>query len=75
MSSTTFDSQLLVSAAVARDNPHLYFEIQRLNEYGMDALDAMCQSAERIRQAVATNDEIEFVRLMERGREYLANRR
>lgn len=75
MSSTTFDSQLLVSAAVARDNPHLYFEIQRLNEYGINALDAMCEAAERIRQAVVTNDENEFVRLMERGREYLANRR
>lgn len=37
MSSTTFDAQLLVSAAVARDNPNLYFEIQRLNEYGAEA--------------------------------------
>jgi chorismate mutase/prephenate dehydrogenase len=75
MSSTTFDSQLLVSAAVARDNPHLYFEIQKLNDYGMDALDAMCQSAERVREAVATGNEQEFVRLMRRGREYLATRR
>ena len=30
LSSTTSDSQLLVSAAVAQDNPHLYFEIQNL---------------------------------------------
>ena len=75
MSSTTFDSQLLVSAAVARDNPRMYFEIQNLNEYGLAALDALCESAARIRNAVADNDEQEFVRLMERGRNYLATRR
>lgn len=75
MSSTTFDSQLLVSAAVARDNPHMYFEIQNLNDYGMQALDALCESATRIRNAVADNDEREFVSMMERGRQYLASRR
>lgn len=75
LSSTTFDSQLLVSAAVARDNPRLYFEIQKLNEYGLDPLDALCESAERIRRAVADNDELEFVRLMENGRQYLKSRR
>lgn len=75
LSSTTFDSQLLVSAAVARDNPHMYFEIQNLNDYGLQALDALCESAERVRNAVADNDEREFVTLMERGREYLASRR
>lgn len=75
LSSTTFDSQLLVSAAVARDNPRLYFEIQRLNDYGLDPLDALCESAARIRKAVAGNDEDEFVRLMENGRKYLQSRR
>ena len=75
LSSTTFDSQLLVSAAVARDNPRLYFEIQKLNDYGLDPLDALCESAARIRQAVAGNDETEFVRLMENGRRYLESRR
>jgi chorismate mutase/prephenate dehydrogenase len=75
LSSTTFDSQLLVSAAVARDNPRLYFEIQALNDYGLDPLDALCESAQRIRRAVADNDEGEFVRLMENGRSYLKSRR
>ena len=42
LSSTTFDAQLLVSAAVARDNPHLYFEIQNLNEFGLKPLEALC---------------------------------
>lgn len=74
MSSTTFDSQLLVSAAVARDNPHLYFEIQNLNKFGLGALQALCDAAERIRESVAGGDEQAFVELMEKGREYLALR-
>ncbi len=74
MSSTTFDSQLLVSAAVARDNPHLYFEIQNLNKFGLGPLDALCDAATRIRETVASGDEQAFVDLMKKGREYLALR-
>jgi chorismate mutase/prephenate dehydrogenase len=74
MSSTTFDSQLLVSAAVAKDNPHLYFEIQNLNKFGLGPLDALCEAARRIRETVADGDENAFVELMERGRDYLAMR-
>ncbi len=74
LSSTTFDSQLLVSAAVAGDNPRMYFEIQSLNDYGLDPLDALCESAARIRDFVASGDENGFVDLMLKGREYLATR-
>lgn len=74
MSSTTFDSQLLVSAAVARDNPHLYFEIQNLNKFGLGPLDALCEAVGRIRESVASGDEEAFVELMKKGREYLALR-
>jgi chorismate mutase/prephenate dehydrogenase len=74
MSSTTFDSQLLVSSAVARDNPHLYFEIQHLNRFGLAPLDALLDAATRLRELVAAGDEEGFVDLMERGRDYLALR-
>ena len=74
LSSTTFDSQLLVSAAVAQDNPHLYFEIQNLNKFGLGPLDALCEAAGRIREVVADSNEEAFVELMEKGREYLALR-
>ena len=74
LSSTTFDAQLLVSGAVARDNPRMYFEIQNLNDFGMDPLDALCDSAARIREVVASGDEEGFVELMQKGREYLATR-
>jgi chorismate mutase/prephenate dehydrogenase len=75
LSSTTFDSQLLVSAAVAQDNPHMYFEIQHLNKFGLDPLDALYESVARIRDVVAAGDESGFVELMLSGREYLATRR
>lgn len=74
MSSTTFDSQLLVSAAVAQDNPHLYFEIQNLNKFGLGPLDALCDASNRIREVVAGGDEDGFVELMKKGREYMALR-
>lgn len=75
MSSTTFDSQLLVSGVVAKDNPHLYFEIQHLNKFGLGPLDALADAAMRIRELVATGDERGFVDLMQKGRDYLALRR
>ncbi len=74
MSSTTFDSQLLVAGGVARDNPHLYFEIQHLNRFGLGPLDALRDAVTRIREQVVNGDEQGFVDLMERGREYLALR-
>ncbi|NNF41023.1 MAG: prephenate dehydrogenase/arogenate dehydrogenase family protein [Woeseiaceae bacterium] len=74
LSSTTFDAQLLVSEAVAQDNPHLYFEIQNLNKFGLGPLDALCDAASRIRETVAGGDEQAFVDLMKKGRDYLALR-
>ena len=74
LSSTTFDAQLLVSAAVARDNPHMYFEIQHLNRFGLNPLDALCEAAQRIRELVVAGDEEGFVDLMDKGRNYLALR-
>lgn len=71
LSSTTFDAQLLVSAAVAQDNPNLYFEIQNLNEFGLEPLEALYEAAGRIRKLVARGDQEGFVQLMENGREYL----
>ena len=74
LSSTTFDAQLLVAALVAQDNPYLYFEIQKLNKFGLAPLEALCESSERIKQLVASGDESGFVNLMQKGREYLATR-
>jgi chorismate mutase/prephenate dehydrogenase len=74
LSSTTFDAQLKVASLVARDNPHLYFEIQALNDYGLTSLNAMLVATERVRRLVGQNDQQGFVALMEAGRRYLQNR-
>lgn len=74
MSSTTFDAQLKVASLVARDNPHLYFEIQALNDYGAESLRALNAAAERIARLVASRDEAQFVALMAAGRRYLTER-
>ncbi|HYX74181.1 MAG TPA: prephenate dehydrogenase/arogenate dehydrogenase family protein [Steroidobacteraceae bacterium] len=75
MSSTTFDAQLDVAARVAQDSPELYYEIQSLNDYGAESLEALAQAVERLRAAVLSQDHDAFVALMRRGRDYLADRR
>lgn len=75
MSSTTFDSQLDVAARVAQESPELYYEIQSLNDYGAESLEALAQAVERIRSAILSRDHDAFVALMTRGAEYLEDRR
>jgi chorismate mutase/prephenate dehydrogenase len=75
MSSTTFDAQLDVAARVAQESPDLYFEIQSLNDYGAESLEALSQAVERIRAAVLSRDHAAFAGLMTRGRDYLEDRR
>ncbi len=75
MSSTTFDAQLEVAARVAQESPELYFEIQSLNDYGAESLEALSRAVERVRAAVLSRDHDAFVELMSRGRDYLEDRR
>ncbi|MBV9621431.1 MAG: prephenate dehydrogenase/arogenate dehydrogenase family protein [Gammaproteobacteria bacterium] len=75
LSSTTFDAQLEVANRVALDSPELYYEIQSLNDYGAESLEALSQAVERLRTAVLSQDRETFVALMRRGRDYLADRR
>jgi chorismate mutase/prephenate dehydrogenase len=74
LSSTTYDAQVDVATKVASENPEMYFEIQSLNEYGRESLQALRSSVERLWQAVANGDAGSFIGLMQRGREYLAGR-
>lgn len=71
LSSTTFDRQLAVASQVAGENPRLYFEIQHLNDYGEEPLQALANAVERIRLMVATGDVEAFAAMMTSGREYL----
>ena len=75
LSSTTFDSQLDVATRVSQESPQLYYEIQALNDYGAESLEALAKAVESIRRAVLAQDPETFSQLMERGREYLEDRR
>lgn len=74
LSSTTYDAQVDVATRVAAESPELYFEIQSLNDYGRESLQALRGAVERLWQAVCSNDEAQFIDMMRRGREYLAGR-
>jgi chorismate mutase/prephenate dehydrogenase len=74
LSSTTFDEQLEVASRVAQESPRLYFEIQKLNDYGTESLSALLHAVERLRSVVRSDDEKGFEALMEKGRAYLAER-
>lgn len=75
LSSTTFDAQLDVATCVAQESPELYYEIQSLNDYGAESLEALAKSVERVHAAVLSRDHDTFVALMRQGREYLEDRR
>lgn len=74
LSSTTYDAQVEVAAKVAAESPELYFEIQSLNDYGRESLQALRTAVERLWQAVNDRDAATFTEMMERGRAYLAGR-
>lgn len=75
ISSTTFDAQLAVSSRVADENPWLYYEIQALNDYGREPLDALERSVTSLVETIREGDADGFVALMQRGRDYLVTRR
>jgi chorismate mutase/prephenate dehydrogenase len=75
LSSTTFDAQFDIASRVAEESPELYFEIQRLNEFGGESLDALARAVEALRSAVQAGDLQRFRTLMLQGLEYTQGRR
>jgi chorismate mutase/prephenate dehydrogenase len=75
MSSTTFDAQIDVAVGVSEESPELYYEIQALNDYGGESLQALADAVERLRHAVQGRDFAAFRALMEQGLTYLKGRK
>jgi chorismate mutase / prephenate dehydrogenase len=75
LSSTTFDAQLDVATAVSEESPELYFEIQALNDYGAESLEALSRAVDTLKTAVLKRDFPAFRALMLQGHEYLKDRR
>jgi chorismate mutase/prephenate dehydrogenase len=74
LSSTTYDAQVDVATKVAGESPELYFEIQSLNDYGRESLQALREAVELLWQTVVSGDASRFKEMMQQGREYLAGR-
>ncbi len=70
LSSTTFDAQVEVARRVARENPHLYYEIQALNPYADIPLKLLAESLQQIRGLVSQKDEQGFTQIIEDGNQY-----
>ncbi|MBM4397590.1 MAG: prephenate dehydrogenase/arogenate dehydrogenase family protein [Deltaproteobacteria bacterium] len=71
LSSTTFQAQIEVSRRVASENPHLYYEIQRMNPHGLAPLRALADAVAALLGDVSGGDERSFVTRMEQGRAWL----
>ena len=70
--STTFRALERLAAAVVRESPDVYFEIQAKNPHAPDALRRLRDALERIVAAVASEDAAAFGRLLAAGRERTA---
>ncbi len=68
--STTFDMQVANSRRVASEDPEMYYEIQNFNPHSVAALDKLLEAMEAVRSAAKDKDSDEFVRIMEKGKEY-----
>jgi chorismate mutase / prephenate dehydrogenase len=75
LSSTTFDAQFDIASKVAEESPDLYYEIQRLNDFGAESLEALSHAVQAVRRAVLEGDAARFKALMGAGREYVQGRR
>jgi chorismate mutase / prephenate dehydrogenase len=75
LSSTTFDAQFDIASDVAAESPELYYEIQRLNDFGAESLNALARAVDAVRSAVFSGDQARFTALMRQGDEYVKGRR
>ncbi len=74
LSSTTFERQLAIAQDVASESPSVYYEIQKLNDHGQMARDALARAMTLISEAVLADEPGAFTELMARGRAYLQSR-
>lgn len=74
LSSTTFDAQLGIASNVSSENPHLYYEIQKLNHYSPTTLNALSDAVQRIIQMVHQDNQTAFVNIMTQAQKYMSQR-
>jgi chorismate mutase/prephenate dehydrogenase len=69
--STTFHSQMQTTATVIRDNPDLYFQIQRLNRFSPQVYEVFTRELGRLTECVQRDDQDGFVQAMTAGRRWV----
>ena len=74
LSSTTFDAQFAIGENVVSENPHLYLEIQKLNNYSSSTLNALGDAVQRIITVISNNQEQAFVKIMQKAQLYSNSR-
>ncbi|MBI5866651.1 MAG: prephenate dehydrogenase/arogenate dehydrogenase family protein [Planctomycetes bacterium] len=72
--STTFHSQMATTMTVVRDNPELYYEIQRLNPFTPAMYSAALDELAAIEREVQQGDAAAFVAAMSDGRAWMEAR-
>jgi chorismate mutase/prephenate dehydrogenase len=74
ISSSTFDAQLGIASQVISENPRLYFEIQRGARHGPEVSGRFAAALEDLMSAVRSDDEENFVKLMETALQHLTEK-
>ena len=72
--STTFHSQMATTATVMRENPALYYEIQRVNPFTNELYESIHDELESLTSAVLSDDRDAFVQMMASGRDWMESR-
>ncbi len=74
LSSTTFDAQWQIASNVTHENPDLYYEIQKLNQYSPTIINALDDTINRLKSILHNNHQQAFVHLMNQAKDYLTIR-
>ena len=69
--STTFHSQMLTTGTVIREDPRLYFAIQKLNPYSAQLRETFKQELQLISDWISQDDARSFSELMQAGRKWM----
>lgn len=73
-SSTTFDRQTDVAMGVTVEDTKFYYQIQRLNAFGLEPLEKLQEAVRVIYESVRNAEQARFAALMIQGRDYLQRR-
>jgi prephenate dehydrogenase/chorismate mutase len=71
VASTTFRKQTRTTREIVDANPHLYFEIQKLNPWSDGTLDRLAATLDALRAEISEDREDDFLREMDEARKLL----